>query len=193
MAAIFPLYEVFYIESLLFNTTSALASATWFSSELNRLAASDTDEVDETFNSEDMLDNLQNIIVQGAAVSRYFWPVRSGHEARAEQLRAAFDVDDASPLRSRDLRNAIEHFDERLDKYLAEGIVGRIVPHYFGTTQPSGGVPLHLFRGYYLDVGEFELLGDRFVVQSLVDELSSLHAKLRFCLENGGRLLPRRM
>ena len=92
MAAIFPPYEVFYIESLLFSTTSALASATWFSTELHRLAADDTIGVDPSFNSDDMLDNLQNIVVQAAAVSRYFWPVRTGHEARADQLRAAFDM-----------------------------------------------------------------------------------------------------
>src|SRR5665213_2856766 len=121
MAAIFPPYEVFYIESLLFSTTSALASATWFSSELHRLATDETDGVDPSFDPDDMLDNLQNIVIQAAAVSRYFWPVRSGHEARAQQLRAALNVDDASPLRSRDLRNALEHFDEKLDKYLTQG------------------------------------------------------------------------
>lgn len=58
-----------------------------------------------------ILNDLQNMVVQAGSLSRYFWPVRKGHEARAAALRRAFDMSESSPLFSRDLRNAIEHFD----------------------------------------------------------------------------------
>lgn len=37
---------------------------------------------------------------------------------RGKKLRKYFDLDEKYPLYNRDLRNAWEHFDERLDKYL---------------------------------------------------------------------------
>jgi hypothetical protein len=70
--------------------------------------------------------------MQAGALSRYFWPVRKGHEWRGAQLRSAFGISDDSPLRSRDLRNSIEHFDERLDLFLDGGVTGHVLPEYVG-------------------------------------------------------------
>jgi hypothetical protein len=64
-----------------------------------------------------------------AALSRYFWPTTTGNKKkqaeqlemrrmRGEKLRDIFKVTDDSPLCNRDLRNAWEHFDEKLDTYL---------------------------------------------------------------------------
>jgi hypothetical protein len=118
-----------------------------------------------------VLDEIQSIIVQGAAVSRYFWPVREKYAARGEELRRFYGITDSSPLRSRDLRNAIEHFDERLDDYLSRVIVGHIYPHYIGPEFDGRGVPQHFFRAYFVDSGTFQLLGHRFEVGPLSREL----------------------
>ena len=135
---------MFYLVSMRFMTESAMRSAEAVASEIER-TKSDFSQADQ----EATLNHLQNIVGMGAALSRYFWPVRAGHEKRGEILRERFKVTDSSPLKSRDLRNEIEHFDEKLDVYLSKGIVGVIIPHYIGPFLENGGVPSHLFRAYY--------------------------------------------
>ena len=182
MPAIWPLYEAFYIESMLFCTASALTSrdfvVNWLqgveqSSDWSRLMSS---------GSEQILDELLNIVNQGAALSRYFFPARAGkgqkHEKRAARLREVFDVNASSPLKDRNLRNSIEHFDERLDDYLAKGIAGIILPKYIGYTPDVDDVPHHLFRAFYIDTAIFEVLGERFEIQPLVDEILRIHQLL---------------
>lgn len=180
---IFPPYEVLYLESMLFITESAAQSLESAAIELEKFAANAPD-----FDQNGTLNHLQNIIIQGAALSRYFWPVRKGHEKRANTLRRSLSVTDSSPLKSRDLRNAIEHFDEKLDLYLATGITGHIIPHYIGPYCEINGVPSHLFRAYYCDRGVFEVLGNRFEMEPLVAEMGRIHDALTQSRYSGGRL-----
>jgi hypothetical protein len=95
---------------------------------------------------------------------------------------------DDNPLKSRNLRNAIEHFDEKLDDYLSARIVGYVFPQFFGSLPKSGGTPGHFFRAYYIDVGQFELLGKRYEVEPLAKELLRLNEALAKCDREGGRL-----
>lgn len=143
----------------------------------------------------EILDHLQNIVVQGAALSRYFWPTKDKrkptwreHHERGLKLRGALALTEASPLKSRALRNAIEHFDERLDIYLQSGIVGTILPEYVGFLPKEGGVPLHLFRAYYVDIGVFQLLDERIKIPELAEEINRVHEALELADKNGGRL-----
>jgi hypothetical protein len=184
--SIWPHYEAFYIDSMLFNTSSAAVSVDAVACTLEavsrgELARSDLDD-------DGFLNQLQNIVLHGAALSRFFWPVRKGYEARGEHLRAAFDVTDASPLKNRDLRNALEHFDERLDVYLQSSVVGVILPRYVGWTLEPDGVPAHLFRAYFIDRGIFSLLGQEYEMQPIVDEIGRIHDLLVAANENGSRL-----
>lgn len=58
----------------------------------------------------------------------------------------------------------MEHFDEKLDDYLRDGIAGDLLSEYVGPLPVPDGVPLHLFRAYYLDAGLFEMLGKRYEI-----------------------------
>lgn len=185
---IWPPYEVFYIHSMLFNTASAVRSFERVSEAFQKISEDESADAVASVDDDDILNNLQNIVVQGAALSRYFWPVRKGHGARAELLRTACGVTDENALKSRDLRNAIEHFDEKLDDYLAHGIVGNIFPQYVGPLPPRDGVPKHIFRAYYTDVVVFELLGKQYEIEPIAREITRLHRRLTFCSNNGGRL-----
>ena len=117
-----PVYEVFYIESMLFNTRHAANSIMYLLKVIDELDGNEDPKRFEKLDEERILNHVQNILLQGAALSRYFWPVRDAHKSRGESLRASLAVSDESPLKNRDLRNAVEHFDERIDKYLANGI-----------------------------------------------------------------------
>ena len=185
---IWPPYEAFYISSMLFNTQSAYASIEVVASAIDHLSNGDSDDPLADLDQHSVLNELQNIVVHGAAVSRYFWPVRKGHEQRANQLRNAFNITEESPLFSRNLRNDIEHLDEKLDRYLEKGITGHILPEYFGPTGRSSGVPTHFFRAYFIDSGEFQLLDKRYKIQPLADAISDLHEALERRDGRGGRI-----
>jgi hypothetical protein len=182
---ILPFCESFYMESMLFITESALRSVKSANEALKKMA----DRSDD-FNQRQTLNYLQNIVVQGAALSRYFWPARKEHEKRGEILRKAFNVTDTSPLKSRDLRNEIEHFDEKLDVYLAGGIFGVILPHYIGSLPDASATPSYLFRAYYTDKAIFEILGKRYEINPITKEIGRIHKLLDKALNSdGGRLL----
>ncbi|TBR07865.1 MAG: hypothetical protein EPO47_10155 [Rugosibacter sp.] len=142
--------------------------------------------------TEEILNSLQNLIARAAALSRYLWPARDGknqeHKRRAEQLCQAFSVTDESPLKDRELRNCMEHFDERLDHYLSKLIIGHIIPSYVGHVPEQFEVPQHVFRAYFVDIGTFAILGTRYKILPIVDEISRLHSILLRCNTEGCRL-----
>jgi hypothetical protein len=113
-----PYQEVFYIQSIL--TCAKLSMAAF-----NRYAASVIEEDDH-----DTFYHLQDALTQAAAISRYFWPSKNEgvQKLRAERLRQAFLMTETSPLKDRQIRNAMEHFDERLDKFLLSDPMGQIIP-----------------------------------------------------------------
>ena len=185
---IWPPYEVFYIHSMLFNTRSAVNSINSLQKEFGAVPLNCSLADIERLDRQVILNELQSIVFQGAALSRYFWPVRKGHETRAAHLRDALDITDGNPLESRSLRNAIEHFDERLDHYLAQRLVGHVFPQFVGPRPKQDGVPGHYFRAYYLDEGIFELLGDFYEIDPITNEILRIHEQLEILDRSGGRL-----
>jgi hypothetical protein len=181
-------HEVLYIQAMLFNSNSALDSVELIKNELGRFTNA---ESDSSFPTKSVLDQLQNVIVQAAALSRYFWPARRGHEIRASQLRDALGVTESSPLKDRNLRNEIEHFDEKLDAYLADGISGYVVPELVAPLPGDNDIPCHIFRAYYTAVAVFEMLGKRYEFQPLAEEVKRIHERLLLLDRNGGRLESR--
>lgn len=164
---------------MLFNTESAVSSISNINSVLDVVRENSPEDPISALPVRHLLGELQNFVIQSAALSRYFWPVRSVHEWRGAQLRRVFGIGEASPLKSRDLRNAIEHFDEQLDKHLENGIVGHILPQYVGLFSESTDVPVHFFRAYYVDKGVFELLGKRYEINPLAMEVHAVHERLK--------------
>jgi hypothetical protein len=173
---------------MLFNAQSAMRSITQINAVMHLVVENSPEDPIAALPVSHLLDELQNLIVQSAALSRYFWPARPAHAWRGTQLRKAFGVSDDSPLRSRDLRNALEHFDEQLDRYLENGVVGQIVPEYVGRSEELSTVPVHLFRAYYVDTGVFELLGRRYEIRPLATEVGMIDQQLRRMDSEGGRL-----
>ncbi|MDD2775798.1 MAG: hypothetical protein PHU06_07575 [Gallionella sp.] len=180
-------FEAFYIQSMLFNSSSAVRSIARLDEIFDKLPEQLTHKDIRQLPTKAILNELQNMVLQSAALSRYFWPVRKNHESRGKYLREAFDVDELSPLFSRDLRNALEHFDERLDNYVASGVVGYVFPEYVGLKPEDEGVPGHFFRAYFVDSSEFRLLNEEFKIVPLANELLSIHDHLAKLDENGDR------
>ncbi len=186
---IWPPCEAFYIQSMLFNTKAAMESLEIIGTVMKHQNETEADTPYEGIDTFDVLNQLQNLILHAGAISKYFWPIRKEHHARGMQLREAFGIKDENPLKSRGLRDAMEHFDERLDKYLADGIVGIVFPEYFGPKPGGDDLPHHLMRGYYVDTGEFQLLGEVHLIPEIAMEMHRLHEALQKRDENGGRLV----
>jgi hypothetical protein len=177
-AKIQPHAMMFYDMSIAFCTASAVRSIEIVDRVLAHVEGAtqnDRESLLEDIDQNEALSEIQNVILQGAAVSRYFWPTDAPHRARGNELRSRYKVGDNSSLKSRALRNAIEHFDERLDNYFAQMIVGVIIPHYFGWDDERDGVPHHFFRAYFIESGQFEILGERFDIHPIAAELRSMN------------------
>lgn len=181
-------FETFYIQAMLFNCQSALRSLVRVSSVFEKLPQDVTEEHLLNLPVHAILNELQNVVIQGGALSRYFWPVRKGHEDRGRQLRQALAVGDDSPLHNRDLRNAIEHFDEKLDAYLSSGLSGYIFPEFVAPRPRQDGVPGHFFRAYFIDCGVFRLLDGEYEIEPIALEIQRISATLEEADENGSRL-----
>lgn len=124
---IIPYIEAFYIHSIIYSASRCLDSFSRYDSLRTKSQSAD-----------ELVSIVQEAVGHSAALSRYFWPSPQGSrkrpnignlkEKRGEKLRKAFQLNECSALYNRDLRNAWEHFDERLDTYFLENDTGFFFP-----------------------------------------------------------------
>jgi hypothetical protein len=123
-------------------------------------------------------------------LSRYFWPSKQNSkrnspfatlaEARAFKLREAFSVTDESPLRDRALRDSLEHFDERLDRYFLGLDSGMIFPDpMIGPYQMAKIQYGHIFKLVDPDAEIFVVLGIEFRYASIRSEVQRIAYRSR--------------
>lgn len=187
---IFPPFEAFYIEMLLWHTTAAKGSIDVVGEWMSLIEAEDERALE--LKKPQLFGHLQNIVQHAGAISRYFWPSKPGqnaiHEKRASRLREGLGVDDTSPLKKRGLRNGLEHFDERLDLYLAQNVVGEFVPEHVDYVPREHEVPTHIFKAFYTHPIKFVLLGRSYAMAPVVNEILRIHGLLEECRDSGFRL-----
>ena len=183
---ILPMFEAFYILSIK-------------SSAERCLEAFDSYEKSKSSKNPDLLVSLLQVAVgHSAALARYFWPSPKGKKsshifemkiARAEKLRRAFGLIDNSVLANKDLRNAWEHFDEKLDEYLLQIDFG----YFFPTSRiadievldEQGG---HFFKLLDVDKHLMALMGEVFFFGRIREEVEYIHQKAIAMDNDGGRL-----
>lgn len=120
-----PVHKVFYDYSINYSAGRALAAFDLYDALLENNASAEL-----------LVGAVQEAIGHSGALSRYFWPSPGGKRnkqyelrtARGKRLRDTYRVTDASPLLNRDLRNAWEHFDEKLDSYVLSHDTGYFFP-----------------------------------------------------------------
>jgi hypothetical protein len=187
-AGIVPYFEVMFLHSMLYASGRSLES-------FERFARLEDPRDDPEYAAS----VIQEAVGHAAAVSRFFWPaaarkrepeaLRKLRDLRGQRLRAAFVITDESPLASRNLRNAWEHFDERLDRYQLQtdsGILlpGCLIENHGIADDPAG----YTFKVLDPEAECLVLLSERFFYGEIRDEVARVH---RIALEadrNGGRL-----
>ncbi|OJI46505.1 hypothetical protein VVS316_03122 [Vibrio vulnificus] len=127
--------EAFYIHSILYSAGRCVEA-------FERYEQLKREDISPTY----LVAIVQEAVGHAAALSRYFWPTEKHKKSivnqldlrskRGEKLRTAFSLDESSVLFNRDLRNAWEHFDERLDQYLLTHMAGAAaLSRYFWPTE----------------------------------------------------------
>lgn len=184
-----PMFEIFYIESMKANSTMIMNSMKVVESFYKEIELLGLDELKQekcAISQDLILDNLHNIVLNCAALSRYFWSYKSEQtKIRSEFLRMKFDLDDNSPLRIRTLRNTIEHFDENLDKFIGRTFSGYVFPKYVGFSFEDNH-NAHFFKAFYIDTVTYEILGKKFEIGAMLREATRVHTMLEMFSDNGG-------
>ena len=169
-----PQYEVFYLLSILYPAERCLE------------AFSRYEEIKAHGKPELVIGIVQEAIGHAAALSRFFWPseikkkkaerINELIKLRGEKLRTAFHITEESPLSNRNLRNAWEHFDERLDEYLLENDVGFFFPGCIkGSCMNVEDSLTRVFKMIDIEINCLILLGQKYLFLPIRNEVREIH------------------
>ena len=185
---IIPYAEAFYIHSIIYSASRCLDSFARY----DRLKVNGG-------NADELICIVQEAVGHSAALSRYFWPNPQGRkkqpnlsrmkEMRGDKLRIAFQLDEGSALYNRDLRNAWEHFDERLDEYFLGNVVGFVFPSSILGDHSSADDPVgHIFKLLDMESECLVLFGKKFFFSPIRDIVRSVLEIALDSYKRGSRL-----
>jgi hypothetical protein len=179
-SGILPFHEAFYIRSI---GVAAQKGAEEFENYRTRIRSKD-----EVLRA---IHDLQTALTHAAIVSRFFWPASRDllTVTRAARLRLGYNLNDSDPLADRALRNAIEHFDERLDKFLARSPTGPIVDMVIGDHSIADDPLGYVLRLVDSEAEIFVLLGKKFRFVGVEMSLRSI-SNLSVAMAKKGYRLP---
>jgi len=175
-----PIFEAFYIKSIIYTCGRALEAFQRYDDGL--LTSRDAEVV---------VGHLHEALIHSAALSRFFWPIfqQKIHVSRGEKLKEAFGLQEDSPLNTKDLRDALEHFDERLDKFLLEDHIGYFFPEYILGLESLNDDPLlNIFRLVDPATNTFILLGRKYNFELIRETVKNVYDQAIKADESGGKL-----
>jgi len=181
---IWPPYEIFYIESLLTLTGTATSDYEYLDKVITNREIFDQ-------NPYILIDLAENIINQAATISRYLWPTKQKlkiHRLRGEKLRDKLLINDDNILKSRTVRNFIEHFDENLDEFLNKPISGNFLPKSIVFNSNELDEVTFVFRAYVINEFTYRTLDREVCIIPIIKEIYRIHNLLVDFNTNGGRL-----
>jgi len=159
--------ERIYLNELITQCENALTA----SKRMNELLGAQQNTVAEFFR--EAADFLQHT----SAASKLLWPPGNSNKARGERaknrgkhLRASLGVDGEHALRSRRLRDHLEHYDERIDDWAETSPNKNIVDNMIGQRSAIGGNAIKdtdIMRLYDPSAKKFIFRGESFDVQDL--------------------------
>jgi hypothetical protein len=119
---------------------------------------------------------LDTLVLAAGNISKILWPARSKSKQRGRDLRDMLGVSDDSVLCSRDLRDHLEHFDERLERHATENCT--VVDSNIGDlTMVSVGNALFL-RNYDPRKEEVTFLNETYQLAPLVSAVCQLRSSI---------------
>jgi hypothetical protein len=134
-----------------------------------------------------LISAVQEAVGHAGALSRYFWPSPTGKRnnqyklklARGKKLREIYNVNESSPLANRELRNAWEHFDEKLDSYVLSSDAGYFFPTPIMESHTLADDPIgKIFKLIDPHNHCLVLLGKKFFFEPIRCEVEKVFAKI---------------
>ncbi|MBY5974164.1 hypothetical protein KUV28_17525 [Ferrimonas balearica] len=171
-----PPHAAFYDRSIFYSGSMSLGS---FSRFINAIHAGKAPK--------EVFAHLQDALTHAGGLSRFFFPIEARNnqlaDARRSKLRSRYDVSDSSAIAMRGIRNALEHFDERLDEYSLLDPVGFFYPdpivHDIAAIEDAQAT--HIFKLIDPEKGIAIILGKRFYYKEIfgeVERITSLAAEM---------------
>ena len=177
---VLPYTEVFYIESLKYSADRCIQAFTLY--EQYKKNGSDADLIASL---------IQEALSHAAALSRYFVPGTKNELslARGNKFREAFNVTGEILLMSKYPRNAMEHFDERLDQFLLNDLAGTIHPQArLGDHSEADSNIDYIFKLVDTENSIFIILGEKYHFGAVRQEVTRILEVANEMLNNNGRL-----
>lgn len=171
------MHKAFYILSLNYSINRGMQAFRRY--ETSKTIEQDGDEVFST---------AQEGINYAAAVSRFLWPTERSkygkevgklHYERGASLRRLLGIDSENPLNNRNLRNAFEHFDERLDMFLLEETSGCFFPQAILNSHDLADEPIgKIFKLIDTDKDCIVIFNEKFFFREIIYALQNLENTL---------------
>lgn len=180
-------HEAFYIHSIIYPSHGCLECLA------NYEALKNTDGI----SPDDLMRFVQEAISHAASLSRFFWPSPKNKnspigklaESRGIKLREAFKLDETSILYNREMRNAWEHFDERLDAYLIDKDAGYFFPQCIIDSHLLADEPIgHIFKLIDPVAGIVVLMGEKYHFNDIGEEVLRIYNLAIIKTQNSDRL-----
>lgn len=120
--------------------------------------------------------SIQNFLTATANISKALWGSSGRLKDARQPLRDSLAIDENNPLSSTNLRNHLEHFDERLDRWYQTSTSHNYADFIIGpkATTVSGLTESDMFRQFDPETNEVIFWGEFHPIQPLVDAVSAL-------------------
>ncbi|TOA20567.1 hypothetical protein CGK31_22875 [Vibrio parahaemolyticus] len=173
-----PMHNPFYTYSVRYSAERAIAAFKQYDYLLS-----------QTDDASVLISEVQEAIIHVGALSRYFWPSPAGRKKdkqqkalrmqRGEYLKKLYNLTDESPLANRELRNAWEHFDEKMDTYLLSQMAGYFFPTpIIGSHELADDPVGNIFKLLDPEAECLVLLGKKFFFAPLRNEVERIFPEL---------------
>jgi hypothetical protein len=120
--------------------------------------------------------SIQNLLTAAANIAKACWGQGGKLAVERTDLRESLAVTDDSPLSNTALRNHLEHYDERLDRWYRESTNHNYIDFFIGArvTAIGGADDKDIFRFFDPTTNEVIFWGEHYAIQPLVDEVVRL-------------------
>jgi hypothetical protein len=116
-------------------------------------------------------------------ISKVFWPTRSASKAttaRCAAMRRTFKIPDGAMLKNRRVRDSLEHFDERLDRWYRTSQRKNFADQIIAPRAAIVGIdPGDYARHFDPETSIVTIFGDDLDFQALVSEVDALMTEVR--------------
>jgi len=129
---------------------------------------------------------IQGFLVSVGNISKLLWPKIEKIPGRGEALRKALDIADDSPISPRTFRNHFEHFDERIETWVAAQETSNLVDSNIVPREMVAGLPEAAFlRNLDPTTLVLSFRGDEYDLRKVSEDVRDLVPKVARRLTNG--------